>query len=687
MKVKQAEEKSGKLNKELERRVAERTAQLKAANEELKKEIRELKQAEDTLKQSTKNFEALAENANDGIIIAAGKGTFVFANKRMAKMTGYRVGELIGLSIKDLLHPDEFKKVMDRYTKRLEGKPVPRTYESVFVKKDGKSLVVEITAAKTIWQGKPADIGIIRDIAERKQAEAEIRQVAAIVESSDDAVTGKTLDGIVVSWNRGAEKIYGYTAEEVKGRSISILVPPDRPDEVPFILERIKRGKSVDHYETVRVRKDGRQILVSLTSSPVRDLLGKIVGASTIAYDITKLKQVEDALKESMENFRAVAANANDGIVIIMGKGTFVYANKRAAEIAGFSQAELLKLGIKDLAHPDELNKLMERYKKRLEGKPVPRTYETVIQRKDGKSVPVELTAGKTAWQGQPADIVILRDITERKRVEEEIRKLNEGLREHAAELEAANRKLESLNENLKLANMQSKQASRAKSDFLANMSHELRTPLNAIIGFSELLLDQRPGKLSKVQREYAQFIHESGRHLHSLINDVLDLSKVEAGKMELELSRVNLTDLLNGSLSMIQEKALKHGIALSLKADKKIKTIQADERKLKQIIFNLLSNAVKFTLDGGKLGLEAKTNKKAVKITVWDTGIGIAPEDQERIFGEFQQVDSSFSRNYEGTGLGLALTKKLVELHGGKIWVESKLGKGSRFTFSIPIR
>lgn len=555
MKVKQAEEKSGKLNKELERRVAERTAQLKAANEELKKEIRELKQAEDTLKQSTKNFEALAENANDGIIIAAGKGTFVFANKRMAKMTGYCVGELIGLSIKDLLHPDEFKKVMDRYTKRLEGKPVPRTYESVFVKKDGKSLVVEITAAKTIWQGKPADIGIIRDIAERKQAEA-VRD--RLFNLSLDMLCIAGFDGYFKQLNPAWKKTLGWKNEELMSKPYLEFVHPE--DRKPTIkaAEGLSEGRAVITFENRYRCKDGSYRWLSWNSAP-------------------------------------------------LGEKELIFA--------------------------------------------------------------------------------VARDMTESKQAEEEIRKLDEGLREHAAKLEAANRKLESLNENLKLANMRCKLASQAKSDFLSNMSHELRTPLNAIIGFSELLLDQRPGKSSKVQREYAQFIHESGRHLHSLINDVLDLSKVEAGKMELELSRVNLTDLLNGSLSMIQEKALKHGIALSLKADKKIKTIQADERKLKQIIFNLLSNAVKFTLDGGKLGLEAKTNKKAVKITVWDTGIGIAPEDQERIFGEFQQVDSSFSRNYEGTGLGLALTKKLVELHGGKIWVESKLGKGSRFTFSIPIR
>lgn len=264
-----------------------------------------------------------------------------------------------------------------------------------------------------------------------------------------------------------------------------------------------------------------------------------------------------------------------------------------------------------------------------------------------------------------------------------ELKRAEEALAKSHAELENL---VEQRTKKLKRANILLQQALKVKSDFLASMSHELRTPFNSIIGFSELLLDEQSGKLSKKQREYAEFIHESGQHLHSLIRDVLDLSKVEAGKTELQLSQINIADLLKSSLSVVQGEALKRRIALSVDADKNVETVQADGQKLKQIMFNLLSNAVKFTPDGGKAGVEVRRDKEAVRITVWDTGIGIAPKDREKIFEDFQQLDSSRGRKYEGTGLGLALAKRLVELHGGKIWVESEPGKGSRFIFTLPV-
>ncbi|MFH1538276.1 MAG: GAF domain-containing sensor histidine kinase [bacterium] len=229
--------------------------------------------------------------------------------------------------------------------------------------------------------------------------------------------------------------------------------------------------------------------------------------------------------------------------------------------------------------------------------------------------------------------------------------------------------------------------ANRAKSDFLANMSHELRTPLNSIIGFSELLLKKIFGELSEKQNEYVNIIFESGHHLLSLINDILDLSKVEAGKMELELEEVNLLRILENGLTMVRQKAMAHQIELSSDTSRAPETIIADERKLKQIVFNLLSNAVKFTPDGGRVGIQAKTEGDSVIVTVWDTGIGIAEKDMDRIFQPFEQAESSLTRRYKGTGLGLPMVKRLAELHGGTLWAESEEGKGSRFHVSIPVR
>jgi signal transduction histidine kinase len=229
--------------------------------------------------------------------------------------------------------------------------------------------------------------------------------------------------------------------------------------------------------------------------------------------------------------------------------------------------------------------------------------------------------------------------------------------------------------------------ASRHKSEFLANMSHELRTPLNAIIGFSEVLAERMFGEVNEKQAEYLQDILASGRHLLSLINDILDLSKVEAGRLELELSRFHLPTALDNTLTLVRERATRHGITLTQTVDAEVGDIVADERKVKQILLNLLSNAVKFTPEGGRVNLTATAGEDVITIAVSDTGIGIAPEDQAAIFEEFRQVGRDDTRRQEGTGLGLTLAKKFVELHGGRIQVQSELGQGSTFTFTLPLR
>jgi signal transduction histidine kinase len=229
--------------------------------------------------------------------------------------------------------------------------------------------------------------------------------------------------------------------------------------------------------------------------------------------------------------------------------------------------------------------------------------------------------------------------------------------------------------------------ASRHKSEFLANMSHELRTPLNAILGFSEVLAERMFGEVNEKQAEYLQDILASGRHLLSLINDILDLSKVEAGRLELELGRFHLPTALDNALILVRERATRHAITLTQTADEGVGHIVADERKVKQILLNLLSNAVKFTPEGGRVGLTATVAEDVITIAVSDTGVGIALEDQAAIFEEFRQVGREDVRKQEGTGLGLTLAKKFVELHAGRIWVQSQVGQGSTFTFTLPIR
>jgi len=258
-------------------------------------------------------------------------------------------------------------------------------------------------------------------------------------------------------------------------------------------------------------------------------------------------------------------------------------------------------------------------------------------------------------------------------------------LQNQVAELEIVNKDLQERERELQLTNKQLKTANRLKSQFLATMSHELRTPLNSIIGFSELLEDETYGSLNSKQRKYVGNIVASSKHLLQLINDVLDLAKVESGTIEIHPEALVLPEAIASVKSVVEPLAIKKDISLSINIDNDVKQVWADPARFKQILYNLLSNAIKFTPSGGKVSIEAVHNNGAAEISVTDTGIGISQGDQQRIFSEFLQVEGSYARKYEGTGLGLALTKKLVELHGGKIWVQSTPGKGSRFTFTIP--
>ena len=246
-------------------------------------------------------------------------------------------------------------------------------------------------------------------------------------------------------------------------------------------------------------------------------------------------------------------------------------------------------------------------------------------------------------------------------------------------ELEASNREIADKSRQLEVA-------SQHKSEFLANMSHELRTPLNAIIGFSEVLSERMFGDLNEKQAEYLKDIYASGTHLLSLINDILDLSKIEAGRMELELTDFHLPQAIDNALTLVRERAGRRGIVLEHSVDERLGEIRGDERKVKQVLLNLLSNALKFTPEGGRVEVRGETVDGMAQITVTDTGVGIAPEDQETVFEEFRQVGTSAAKQ-EGTGLGLALCRKFVELHGGKIGVTSHVGVGSTFTFTIPVR
>lgn len=376
-------------------------------------------------------------------------------------------------------------------------------------------------------------------------------------------------------------------------------------------------------------------------------------------------KHAEEELRQSEEEYRELVEGANSIILRMDVKGNITFFNEFARKFFGFEKEEILGRNVIGTIVP--VTDTAGRDLQKMIGDIMvhPKRYTN----NENENI---LSNGKHVWiawsnrailgpDRRPKEILSIgNNITKLKQAEAEILKAKE-----AAE-----------------------SANKTKSAFLATMSHELRTPLVSIMGFSDLLKDPTIGPLNNEQKEYIGYVNESGKHLFSLINDILDLSKVEAGKMELDLSEFDLKELLKNSLIFIKEKAMTHHISLSVNVGDDVGTVNADERKVKQVVINLLSNAVKFTPDGGKVGIDAKrTEKNEILVCVSDTGIGIEEKDGHKVFSEFEQISNEYSRKYAGTGLGMPLSKKFVELHGGKMWFESKgSGQGTNFYFTLPI-
>ena len=408
--------------------------------------------------------------------------------------------------------------------------------------------------------------------------------------------------------------------------------------------------------------------------------------AAHIAVALMRRKAAE-ALQESEKRFLDILYAANDAILLIDGQ-KFTDCNEATAKMLGYpTRQQFLMLHPAQLSPPlqpdgeksfEKANRMMQIAFERGFHR-----FEWIHRKADGTDFPVEVSLTPIVIHGKNILHCLWRDVTENKRLTEALKKSHENLenqvKERTEELVRSFQKLQAVDEELK-------RASKAKSEFLANMSHELRTPLNSIIGFSEVLYDERFGPLNERQKKYTQNVMASGRHLLSLINEVLDLSKVEAGKMALEASFFSILSCIEEVLRQMESQALLKKIKTALEVSEDFGKIHGDERKIKQVIYNLLSNAIKFTPPGGKVGIRGRRIDNGIEVTVWDTGIGILPENLEKAFGAFERLGSLYVQETEGTGLGLTISRKMIELHGGKIWIESGgLGKGTAVKFTIP--
>jgi PAS domain S-box-containing protein len=499
----------------------------------------------------------------------------------------------------------------------------------------------------------------------------------ALLDASPSGIIAFDATGKPRLWSRGAQKIFGWTEEEMIGVS-----PP-----VDLQLHRLKQAEN----EMLLRRKDGDLILVEVRLAPWQDPHGETQGTLAILEDVTARQAMERqvlALKEqeqetrvvmkSERRFRELLEAAPDAIIEIDENGVIVLLNRVTEQMFGYPRQDLLGQPVEVLI-PEAQRAAHVHHRAHYWKHPQTRGMGTGLslegRRRDGSRFPVEISLSPVDSDDGFRVTAVIRDTTERKVAEDRIRAIQDKY----------NRALAETNRALEARNAEVERANRLKSEFLASMSHELRTPLHTIIGFSELLSEQLEGSLNEKQQRFIDHIHRDSLHLLELINDVLDLSKIEAGRLELRREAFDIAGAIEEVLQSVRRQAETKSLSIEthVAADA---AILADKVRFKQILLNLLSNAVKFTPDRGTIGVEARISQGCFEISVRDTGVGIPAEEHQTVFDKFYQVGNTTKGVREGTGLGLAITRHLVAEHGGRIWVESEVGKGSRFTFTIPI-
>ncbi|MFI5892056.1 PAS domain S-box protein [Actinoplanes sp. NPDC051513] len=610
-------------------------------------------------------FKALLDASPEAMLCADADGRIVLANSRAVQVFRYGREQLVGMTVEDLV-PVPLRERHVRHRLGYLAAPTPRPMgeglQLTALCGDGTECPVEISLSAVEGEGGTVVFATVQDITDRLAQAQSDAQLAGIVAASSDAIVSKTLDGTILTWNPGAVRLYGYTATEMIGRDVTVILPFDRPDEEKRLLARVRAGELIKHHETRRVRQDGSTIYVSLGMAPIRDPDGRIVGASTISHDITAEVEAERRLRFEREQFQMIMTAASDPFISMDFRGLITEWNRQAEQVFGWTREQVLGRHVVDTILPRRYAGALDRV---LEGRwdwLLDRPTEMGAVTADGSELPIELTMWRIRRDGPSTFHAFARDISARRQTEQALAQARD----------------------------QAVETARLKSQFLASMSHEIRTPMNGVIGLSGLLLGT---ELQETQRRYAQGINTAGVALLSVINDVLDFSKLEAGKVVLERANFEIWRLLDEVVGLIVDASGVKELTVSSRCDPGLTAqVSGDAGKLRQVLLNLAGNAVKFTASGN-VSVTARPAEGAfpdgsvpVRFEVCDTGIGIDADQQAGLFEPFIQADAGTTRRFGGTGLGLAISRELVGVLGGEIGLISEAGKGSIFWFTVPL-